>query len=128
MGQLATFKEFAARIDAAKGRLRDLLGKRKQEGKIIAGYGASATTTTLIYYFGLGEYLSYLVDEYSRKQNVLSPGLHLPVLSPQALIDRNADDVVILAWRYVDPIVNGNRGFQAKGGRFIVPLPNLRII
>ena len=128
IGKLETFKAFAASIDLEKERLTALLGKLRSEGKTIAGYGASATTTTLIYHFGLGKFLSFLVDEYSRKQNVLSPGLHLPVLAPQALIDRKTDYVVILAWRYVEPILAKNRAFRDQGGRFIVPLPKLQII
>jgi SAM-dependent methyltransferase len=128
LGRIETFKAFAARIDFAKEQLLALLGKLKGEGKTIAGYGAAATTTTLIYHFELGNYLDYLVDEYSRKQNVLSPGLHLPVLPPQVLIDRKTDYVVILAWRYVQPILEKNRAYRDQGGRFIVPLPNLQMI
>jgi len=128
LSKLKTFEAFAEKVEAAKQQVVNLLSSLKNEGKSIAGYGASATTTTLIYHFGLGPYLDYLVDEYSRKQNVLSPGLHLSVLSPQALIDRNTDFAVILAWRYVQPIVDKNRTFSDRGGRFIVPLPKLMIM
>lgn len=128
LGLLETYRTFSKKIDTAKDRLIELLAKLKAEGKTMAGYGASATTTTLIYHFGLGEFLSYLVDEYPRKQNVLSPGLHLPVLAPQALVDRKTDYVVILAWRYVEPIVSKNSTFLDQGGHFIVPLPALQVI
>jgi len=128
LGNLETFKTFAASINTAKERLIALLGKIKSDGGTIAGYGASATSTSLIYHFGLGSFLSYLVDEYSRKQNVLSPGLHLPVLEPQTLIERKTDYVVILAWRYFEPIVAKNRAFLDQGGHFIVPLPDLHVI
>ncbi len=128
LGRIDTFKAFAARIEAAKAELRSLLDGLKSEGKKIAGYGASATTTTLIYHFGLGDYLDFLVDEYARKQNTLMPGLHLPVLSPEALIERKTDYVVIIAWRYVQPIVDKNQVFRGRGGKFIVPLPKLEVI
>lgn len=128
LGRLETFQEFARKIDAARDRLIEALAKLRSEGKTMAGYGASATTTTLIYHFGLQNFLSYLVDEYPRKQNVLSPGLHLPVFAPQALIDRKTDYVVILAWRYVEPILGKNRAYRDQGGRFIVPLPKLEVI
>jgi SAM-dependent methyltransferase len=128
LSRIETFKAFSARIEAAKDELRDLLDKLKSEGKTIAGYGASATTTTLIYHFGLGDYLDFLVDEYARKQNTLMPGLHLPVLSPEALIERKTDYVVIIAWRYVQPIVDKNAAFRDRGGKFIVPLPKLEVI
>jgi SAM-dependent methyltransferase len=128
LGRMETFKAFAGRIEFAKEQLLALVIKLKSDGKTMAGYGASATTTTLMYHFGLGNYLDYLVDEYSRKQNVLSPGLHLLVLPPQALIDRKTDYVVILAWRYIQPILKKNRAYRRQGGRFIVPLPKLEVI
>jgi SAM-dependent methyltransferase len=128
LGRIETFKAFSSRIEAAKEELRSLLAKLKSEGKTMAGYGASATTTTLVYHFGLGDYLDYLVDEYSRKQNTLMPGLHLPVLGPEALISRKTDYVVIIAWRYVQPILDKNRAYRDRGGKFIVPLPKLEVI
>jgi SAM-dependent methyltransferase len=128
LGRMATFKAFGARIEAAKNETVALLQGLKAEGKAIAGYGASATSTTLIYHFGLGDYLSFLVDEYPRKQNLFSPGLHLPVLGQQALLERNSDFAVILAWRYVTPILDKNCAFRERGGRFIVPLPKLKVI
>jgi SAM-dependent methyltransferase len=128
LGRIHTFEAFGANIESAKEKLVSLLEKLKRDGKTMAGYGASATTTTLIYHFGLGPYLDYLVDEYSRKQNLLSPGLHLPVRAPQALVDSETDYAVILAWRYVQPIVEKSKVFRDRGGRFIVPLPKLAII
>jgi hypothetical protein len=128
LARIDTFRAFSARIEAAKKELRGLLDKLKTEGKTIAGYGASATTTTLVYHFGLGDYLDYLVDEYARKQNTLMPGLHLPVLGPDAMMERNTDYAVIIAWRYVEPIINKNKAFRDRGGKFIVPLPDLRVI
>jgi SAM-dependent methyltransferase len=128
LGQIKTFKAFADRIELAREHTVGLLSKLKNEGKTIAGYGASATSTTLIYHFDLGRFIDYLVDEYSRKQDVFSPGLHLPVLPPQALVDRKTDYALILAWRYFQPIVDKNRAFSDQGGRFIVPLPKLTII
>jgi C-methyltransferase-like protein len=128
LGRMETFKAFSTRIETAKKELRSMLDKLKREGKTIAGYGASATTTTLVYHFGLGDYLDYLVDEYDRKQNTLMPGLHLPVLGPEALLKRKTDFVVIIAWRYVQPILDKNRAFREQGGKFIVPLPKLQVI
>jgi SAM-dependent methyltransferase len=128
LGRMETFRAFSTRIETAKKELRSMLDKLKREGKTIAGYGASATTTTLVYHFGLGDYLDYLVDEYDRKQNTLMPGLHLPVLGPEALLKRKTDFVVIIAWRYVQPILDKNRAFREQGGKFIVPLPKLQVI
>lgn len=123
-----TFKSFASRIDNAKKKLLDLIKPLLEQGKTIAGYGASATTTTLIYHFELGEKLRFIADDYEAKQNLYSPGYHIPVLAPQALYERKPDYVLILAWRYAEPIIKKHKAFLKQGGRFIVPLPDLRVV
>jgi hypothetical protein len=123
-----TFKSFSARIDQAKGQTLGLVRSLKAQGKTIAGYGASATTTTLIYHFELGDKLSFIADDYPAKQNLYSPGFHIPVLAPRELYERNPDYVLILAWRYAEPIIEKHKVFIKQGGKFIIPLPALRIV
>jgi len=123
-----TYKAFAAKIDTVKRKLVCMLKDIKTRGKTIAGYGASATTTTLIYHFGLSEFLSFIVDDYLSKQNLYSPGHHIPVLHPTAIYERKPDYVLILAWRYFEPIVKKHQAFLDSGGHFIVPLPTVRIL
>ena len=123
-----TFKSFATRIDQAKDQTLKFIRSLLAQGKSIAGYGASPTTTTLIYHFELGDKLSFIADDYSAKQNLFSPGYHIPVLAPQALYDRKPDYVLILAWRYAEPIIEKHKAFIEQGGKFIVPLPELKII
>jgi len=123
-----TFKAFAVRIDNAKKKVLDLVKSLLEQGKTIAGYGASPTTTTLIYHFELGDKLRFIADDYEAKQNLYSPGYHIPVLAPQALYERKPDYVLVLAWRYAEPIIKKHKAFLEQGGKFIVPLPDLRII
>lgn len=122
------YKRFEKRINSAKERLLHLLKKIKREGKTIAGYGASASTTTLIYHFALQKTLSFLIDEYPRKHHTFSPGCHIPVLPPSAISERKPEYIVILAWRYAEPIIEKNQEYLRQGGKFIVPLPKLKII
>ena len=123
-----TFKVFARAIDGIKARLDALLGDLRAQGKIIAGYGASATVTTLVYHFGLGPALSFIVDDNLSKQGLFSPGLHIPVLSPQMLYERKPDYVLILAWRFSELIIKRHQAFLQQGGRLIVPLPKPEIL
>lgn len=123
-----TFSQFNARIESAKQAVLGFLRPLKAQGKKIAGYGASATTTTLLYHFELGGLLDYLVDDYPAKQGLLSPGLHLPVLPSEAIDQRRADYVVVLAWRYYEPIMRHHPEFTARGGRFLVPMPELKLL
>jgi SAM-dependent methyltransferase len=128
LDQPEMFRNFNLRIEQAKQSTLGLLRTLKAEGKKIAGYGASATTTTLVYHFELGGLLEYLLDDYPSKQNLLSPGLHIPVLPSQVIYDRLPDYIVVLAWRYYEPIMRKHASFTARGGRFVVPMPELKIL
>lgn len=123
-----TFRLFAARIERAKKQLLGLLEDLKRQGKTIAGYGASATTTTLVYHFGLRDFLDYIVDDYVVRQNLFSPGDHIPVVSPQTIYEQKPDYLLILAWRYAEAIIEKHRAFLEQGGHFIVPLPKPRLV
>ena len=122
------FKAFTKRIEATNLKLNGLLSELEANGNTIAGYGASQTSTTMIYHFGLGEALSFLVDDDPKNQGQFTPGHHIPVLSPEAIYDRNPDYVLMLAWRYAEPIIRKHRTFLDQGGHFIVPMPQLEVI
>jgi hypothetical protein len=115
-------------LDRRRTELHGRLRARQGHGKEIAGYGAAVGLTTMIYQFGLGEFLGFLVDDNREKQGLFSPGLHLPTLPSEALYQRNPDCVVVLAWRYLEPIVRRHRAYLAQGGCFVLPLPEVRVI
>lgn len=123
-----TFKAFAAKLDSVKTELLKFLREVKTQGRTIAGYGASHSVTTIIYHFGLGDILSFLVDDNPRKRNLYSPGHHIPVLSPQALYERKPDYVLTLAWRFSEAVMKKHEAYLDQGGHFIVPLPEIRVI
>lgn len=124
----APFHAFADKAAILRDQLLLLVIALKAKGKSIAGYGASVGMTTLIYYFGLAPYLDFLVDDNSTRHNLYSPGYHLQVLPSEALYERKPDYVVLLAWQYADPIIKKHQSYLDKCGRFIIPLPEPRII
>lgn len=121
------FKTFSTEIDIIKNQLVSLLRDLKAQGKTIAGYGASVGVTTLIYLFDLADVLSFIVDDNPIRQNLFSPGCHIPVISPQAIYGRKPEYVLILAWRYSEPIMKKHKAYLGQGGHFIVPLPQIKI-
>ncbi len=123
LDQLATFEQFAADIDSAKLAVHENLAKVRGNGVRVAGFGASATVTTLLHHFELAESLEFLVDDNQSKWGLLSPGHHLEVRSPRSLFDENIGCVVVLAWAYATNIMKTHRDFQDNGGKFLVPLP-----
>lgn len=123
-----TFKAFSAKIDEKKSILINMLERLKAEKKRIAGYGGSATTTTLLYHFGIGNILDYIVDDNPAKQNMFSPGYHIPVVNSDTLYKSKPDYTLVLAWRYFEPIIKKHQAYLDQGGHFIRPLPHVEII
>jgi len=112
------FKDYETRIEAVKFQLLEFLEKHKEDK--IVGYGASATSTTLITHFELQKYFSYLVDDNVDKVNTYSPGYHIPVHNFDRLKNEQPDVIIILAWRFKETILKKLSFFK---GIIIVPLP-----
>src|SRR5262249_46697849 len=100
----------------------------KAEGKRIAGFGAPAKATTLMHHFALGpDILDFIVDDSPLKQGLFSPGYHIPVLPPAAIYERKPDYLLVLAWNFAESIMAKHQRFREAGGKFIVPLPELKV-
>ena len=82
-----------------------------------------------MYHFGITkEIISFIVDDNPLKQGLFSPGLRIPVVDASHLYQKQPDYLVILAWNFADSIIRKHEKFLMMGGRFIVPLPELRVI
>jgi len=105
-----------------------LLRELKSTGKKIAGFGAPAKATTLMYHFGIGpELIDFIVDDSPLKQGLFTPGFHVPVVPSSAIYERKPDYIVLLAWNFAEPIMKSHRAYTDAGGHFIVPIPKLEI-
>lgn len=121
-----TYRKFSQKIAKSKNQLLELLNKLKKDGKKIAGFGASHSTTTLIYHFELEPYIDFIIDDNSLKHDRFSPGYHLPVYSPEKLRTTNPDYILILGWQHQNKIMQKHK--STHKGQWIIPLPQLRII
>jgi len=123
-----TFISFADDIQTKKHKLTEMLSEIKKAGHTIGAYGAPAKATTLMYHFGLGkEEIDFIVDDSPLKQNSYSPGLHVPVVGSDAIAERKPDYLVILAWNFADSIIEKGARFRASGGKYIIPLPEVKV-
>ena len=123
-----TLRQFGQRIATVKQEFAALLERLKNEGAHIAGYGAPAKTTTLMYHFGIdAELIDYIVDDNPLKQGMLTPGLHIPVLPPSAIYEQKPDYVVVLAWNFAPSIMERHAAYQEGGGHFITVLPEVSV-
>lgn len=124
----ATLKDFGARIDKLGQTFNKMIEELQAAGKTIAAYGAPAKATTLLYHFGIAPgTLEFIVDDSPLKQGLYSPGLHIPVVPAEILLEKQPDILVILAWNFADVIMEKNAAFAEKGGRFLVPVPEVRL-
>lgn len=120
--------KLAVNIQRLLFSLKRLLIKVRAEGKTVAGFGAPAKVTTLMHRFDLGrEDVDFIVDDSPLKQGLYTPGKFVPVLPSSALYERRPDYVVILAWNFADSIMRSHKRFSDEGGKFIVPIPNLKV-
>lgn len=123
-----TLKDFGARIDRLGNTFKAQLNELVTAGKSIAGYGAPAKATTLLYHFGIEPgTLQFIVDDSPLKQDLYSPGLHIPIVSQDVLLEQMPDVLVILAWNFADVIMEKNAAFREKGGQFLIPVPEVRL-
>jgi SAM-dependent methyltransferase len=123
-----TLKDFGARIDRLGKTFTGVLDDLIAQGKTIAGYGAPAKATTLLYHFGIEPgALQFIVDDSPLKQGLYSPGLHIPIVSSDALLEKKPDVLVILAWNFADQIMGKTAAFGENGGQFLIPVPEVRL-
>jgi SAM-dependent methyltransferase len=123
------YRDFADRVAPLKGELMALLRRLRGEGRRIAAYGASAKGSTLMNAFGIdGGLIEFVVDRSSLKQGRFTPGNHLPILPPQALLERQPDYVLLLTWNFAAEILAQQGEFRRRGGKFIVPVPEVAVV
>jgi novobiocin biosynthesis protein NovU/D-mycarose 3-C-methyltransferase len=125
----ATWKQFAARVEKIRAELPMLVRKLKSQGKRVIGYGASAKGNTLLNTCGLTDKdLDCVIDNTPFKQNKVAPGSWIPVRPPENLLADQPDFALVLAWNFAKEIIGRETEYQKRGGRFIVPIPEPRIV
>ncbi len=123
----AYHRAFGDRVAAIKVELRGLTDAARAKGRTVGGYGASVGCAALIHQFELEARLDCLFDDAPFKERLEGPGYDLPVYPGDDLFAVEPGLVIILAWRYAEPIMAKHRKYLAKGGRFVVPLPRIEV-
>ena len=126
--RFATYRDFGTRVGALKATLTSMLAGFKRRGDRIAAYGAAAKGSTLLNYFGIGrETLDFVVDRSPHKQGRFMPGVHIPILAPERLLEEMPDEVLLLTWNFADEILEQQKTYRQLGGRFIIPVPDVKV-
>ncbi len=124
-----TYLGFSKKVEDGKKALKKLLHELKKSGKRIVGYGAAAKGNTLLNYYQIGpDTLEYLVDSTPMKQGLYSPGMRIPIVSPEQLKIDLPDYILLLVWNYADAILKNEQALRDKGVKFIITVPELRVV
>jgi len=125
----SVFLRWSKSIDSTRDEVNSLLRGLRSAGKSIAGFGAPAKATTLMYHFGITkDTISFIIDDNPLKQGLFTPGLLIPVVDADQMYEKQPDYLIILAWNFAESIMRKHARFLLSGGRFIVPLPELRVV
>jgi methylation protein EvaC len=122
-------ENFSIQIQKTKSDLKALINKLKDQGKTIAGYGATAKSTTLINFCELdNKLIDFIVDSTPIKQGKFSPGKHIPIIKEEDFMKTPPDYTLLFAWNYQKEILEKQKGYTEKGGKWISTYPTIKIL
>ena len=127
--KIETYIKYAEQVKLTKKNILELLERLKKEGKEVIGYGASGRGTIIMNFCGIDkEYIEFVVDDAPAKHGFLTPGTHVPI-KPWSVIDQEnpPDYAILFAWAFTDEVLKKRQDFIDRGGKFIIPLPEVKV-
>lgn len=129
LGTRAELEIFASRVSSLRERTRTMLGELLMDGKLVLGYGASTKGNTLLQYYGIGpDLLPAIADRNPDKCGQVTAGSNIPIISEKEMRERQPDYLMTLPWHFLNSFIQRERALLETGMRFIVPLPELRVV
>lgn len=123
-----TYKDFSKQAERIKSDFLDALNFIKNQGKKVMGYGASAKGATLLNYCGVNSsHIQSIVDDTKEKQGKIIPGAGIPVVSGDNFDTNHPDYISIMAWNFSDELIRKTESHKLRGGKYIIPIPEVTI-
>jgi SAM-dependent methyltransferase len=126
--RLETYTAFSENVKETKRKILEFLIHARRSGKRVVGYGAPGKGNTLLNYCGIRtDFLDFTVDRNPYKHGKFLPGTHIPIFAPERIREARPDYLFILPWNLKNEIIQQNAFIREWGGKFVVPIPELRI-
>jgi len=127
--RMETYQGFGEQVKETKRKLLEFLIGAKRAGKKVVGYGAPGKGNTLLNYCGVRtDFIDFTVDRNPYKQGKFLPGTHIPIHAPERIREARPDYLLILPWNFRDEIVKQMSYVREWGCRFVVPIPEVRVL
>ncbi len=123
------YRDFSGRVEELLRTLSELLLGLRDEGATVAAYGAAAKGAVMLNALGPAGFVpEWVADRNPAKQGLYMPGTHQPVSAPERILAEMPDYLLVNTWNFLDEIVRQESEYQARGGRFVVPVPQPRVL
>jgi methylation protein EvaC len=129
LGEAGTYERLSQEIHRSKEQLVRLLTEIKGQGQRLVGYGATSKSTTVTNFCGIGpDLVEFISDTTPGKQGKYSPGVHIPVLPYERFKENYPDYALLFAWNHGEEIMAKEEAFRARGGKWVVYVPQVSVI
>ncbi|MFH1657170.1 MAG: class I SAM-dependent methyltransferase [bacterium] len=126
--KVETYQKIDENVNNLKEQIIVLLKEIKNKGQKIAVYSAPAKGNILLNYFEIKDCLDFIVDRAEAKQGLYTPGTHLLVYPPEKIYKESPDYLLILCWNIASEVMEQLENYHKNGGKFIIPIPELKVI
>ena len=129
INDLVIYKKYEEQVKETKRKLLSFLIGVRNAGKTVVGYGAPGKGNTLLNYCAIRrDFLDYTVDLSTQKQGKFTPGCRLPIRDPAVIKETKPDYILVLPWNLIDEISKQHGYISEWGGKFVVPIPEVKVI
>lgn len=126
--KVGIYRDYMERLDLLKRQTRELLEDLRSKGKKVLGYGASTKGNTLLQFYGLTtDHLDAIAERQPQKYGLFTAGSWIPIVSEEEMRQMRPDYLLVLPWHFIEEFVSRESDFVVRGGKFIVPLPELQV-
>jgi len=126
--EISTYTNFPEKVKNVKIKLWDFFISARNSKKTVVCYGAAAKGNTLLNYCGIGkDFVQYVTDISPHKQGRYLPGTHIPIYSPEKILETKPDYLLILAWNLREEIMDDMKYIRQWGGKFVIPIPEVKV-